>query len=65
MHPGNTGSIKITPGWYIDDVRIGETYVSDGTMVIEIYNHLKIMMKSHQTVMVYYFWMLSNQQIQN
>ena len=32
--PGNLAQ-QDTPGWYIDDVTIGETYVSDGTMVIE------------------------------
>ena len=32
--PGNTAQFP-TPGWYIDDVTIGEKYVTDGTMVIE------------------------------
>ena len=36
-HADAPGSVSQspTPGWYIDDVTIGETYTADGTMVIE------------------------------
>ena len=32
--PGNAAAFP-TPGWYIDDVTIGERYFSDGTMIIQ------------------------------
>ena len=46
-----------------DDVRIGEKYAADGTMVIENYNPNKIMMINHQTGTDYCFWIISNQPI--
>lgn len=32
--PGNTAQFP-TPGWFIDDVTVGEKYAADGTMVLE------------------------------
>ena len=32
--PGNLANVP-TPGWYIDDIRIGELYTQAGTMVVK------------------------------
>ena len=45
--PGNAAAFP-TPGWYIDDVTIGERYFSDGIMIIQdIISPQMFMMKNH------------------
>ena len=44
---GNVATQTERPGWFIDDVTIGEKYVQDGIMIIKTCNRHKIMMKNH------------------